>query len=313
MAPLERHDRGLVLLGGVHVGAGRPRGVDGALGLVHFRVGRRGTRRRESGDDQGDAWQEGSPTGECAHRTSICESVPAALPAALTVSVACSTMRSLVPHDRPRERLGRLGVDALGDQELVAIVLGHGGPRQSALGLAELVLASMNGVHGLTRASVDQLAQLAGVGRAKAAQLLAAVELGRRTLTRAPAVRVQLGSPRDAAAYLTPRFGGGAVERFGIVLLDTKHRVLKAALLSVGTLDASLVHPREVFREASTAGAAAIVLFHNHPSGDPTPSRDDATLTARLVEAGELMGIVVLDHVVLGEARYFSFKESGRL
>ena len=115
------------------------------------------------------------------------------------------------------------------------------------------------------------------------------------------------------AAYLTPRFDGGAVDRFGVVLLDTKHRVVKATVLWVGTLDASLVHPRDVLREATTAGAAVVVMFHNHPSGDPTPSRDDMALTSRLVEAGKLMGIAVLDHVVLGESRYFSFKESGRL
>ncbi len=222
-------------------------------------------------------------------------------------------MTGLVAHDRPRERLDRLGVDALGDRELVAIVLGHGAARRSALAIAQLILASTNGVHGLTRAGVAELVRVPGVGRAKAAQVLAAVELGRRTLTCAPAVKVQFGCPRDVAAYLTPRFGGGAVERFGVVLLDTKHRVVKAMVLSVGTLDASLVHPREVFREATTAGAAAVVVFHNHPSGDPTPSRDDIALTSRLVEAGELMGIALLDHVVLGESRYFSFKESGRL
>ncbi len=204
-------------------------------------------------------------------------------------------------------------MDALGDRELVAIVLGHGAARRSALAIAQLILASTNGVHGLTRAGVAELVRVPGVGRAKAAQVLAAVELGRRTLTCAPAVKVQFGCPRDVAAYLTPRFGGGAVERFGVVLLDTKHRVVKATVLSVGTLDASLAHPREVFREATTAGAAAVVVFHNHPSGDPTPSRDDIALTSRLVEAGELMGIAVLDHVVLGESRYFSFKESGRL
>ena len=222
-------------------------------------------------------------------------------------------MDGVVAHDRPRERLDRLGVDALGDRELVAIVLGQGAARRSALAIAQLILASTNGVHGLTRAGVAELVRVPGVGRAKAAQVLAAVELGRRTLTCAPAVKVQFGCPRDVAAYLTPRFGGGAVERFGVVLLDTKHRVVKATVLSVGTLDASLVHPREVFREATTAGAAVVVLFHNHPSGDPTPSRDDMALTSRLVEAGELMGIAVLDHVVLGESRYFSFKESGRL
>ena len=143
--------------------------------------------------------------------------------------------------------------------------------------------------------------------------MLAAVELGRRTLTCALAAKVQFGCPRDVAAYLTPRFDGGAVDRFGVVLLDTKHRVVKATVLWVGTLDASLVHPRDVLREATTAGAAVVVMFHNHPSGDPTPSRDDMALTSRLVEAGKLMGIAVLDHVVLGESRYFSFKESGRL
>jgi DNA repair protein RadC len=115
------------------------------------------------------------------------------------------------------------------------------------------------------------------------------------------------------ASYLLPSYGARQVEQFGIVLLDTKHRVLKTAVLSVGTLDASLVHPREVFREAAGGGAAAIVLFHNHPSGDPTPSGDDVALTARLVEAGRLMGIEVVDHLVLADARYCSFKEMGRL
>ncbi len=115
------------------------------------------------------------------------------------------------------------------------------------------------------------------------------------------------------ASYLLPSYGACPVEQFGIVLLDTKHRVLKTAVLSVSTLDASLVHPREVFLEAAGGGAAAIVLFHNHPSGDPTPSGDDVALTARLVEAGHLMGIEVIDHLVLADAKYCSFKEMGRL
>ena len=222
-------------------------------------------------------------------------------------------MKFLAPHDRPREKLDRLGVAALGDHELVAIIVGHGFHRTSALALAGHVLAAADGVHGLARATIGQLLRVRGVGQAKAAQIVAAIELGRRTLTRAPAARVQFSCPRDVATYLMPRYGARSVEQFGIVLLDTKHRVLKTALISVGTLDASLVHPREVFREASAGGAAAIVLFHNHPSGDPTPSQDDLALTARLVEAGELMGIDVMDHVVLADARYCSFKETGRL
>ena len=124
---------------------------------------------------------------------------------------------------------------------------------------------------------------------------------------------MQLGYPRDAASHLLPSYGARPVEQFGIVLLDTKHRVLKTAVLSVGTLDASLVHAREVFREAAGGGAAAIVLFHNHPSGDSTPSGEDVALTTRLVEAGQLMGIEVVDHLVLADARYCSFKEMGRL
>lgn len=179
--------------------------------------------------------------------------------------------------------------------------------------MANRVLEAVRGVHGLTRQTQADLRRLKEIGAAKASQILAAVELGRRTLVRHPGRRVQLGSPRDVASYLLPSYCARPVEQFGIVLLDTKHRVLKTAVRSVGTLDASLVYPREVFREATGGGVAAIVLFHNHPSGDPTPSGEDAALTARLVEAGQLMGIEVGDHLVLADARYCSFKEMGRL
>ena len=125
--------------------------------------------------------------------------------------------------------------------------------------------------------------------------------------------RLQFLTPRDSAEFLVPQFGTRPVEQFGVVLLDTKHRLLRTTLLSVGTLDASIVHPREVFRAAANAGAAALVLFHNHPSGDPTPSDDDIALTRRLIQAGELMGIAVLDHVIIAENRFFSFKERNLL
>jgi DNA repair protein RadC len=222
-------------------------------------------------------------------------------------------MKSLAPHDRPREKLDRLGPAGLGDNELLAVILGHGFRAVSAIDVANDVLDTVRGVQGLTRQSQADLRRLKGIGVAKASQILAAVELGRRTLVRAPERREQLRAPCDVASYLLPRYGARPVEQFGIVLLDTKHRVLKTAILSVGTLDASLVHPREVFREAAGGGAAAIVLFHNHPSGDPTPSAEDLTLTARLVEAGRVMGIDVVDHLVLADARYCSFKEMGRL
>ena len=222
-------------------------------------------------------------------------------------------MKAIAPHDRPREKLDRLGAAGLGDNELLAIIVGHGSRQVSALDVANLVLDAAAGIHGLTRVSRDELGHVKGVGRAKAAQILAAVELGRRTLSRSPGDRVQFDGPEDVAAYLMPQYGPRSVEHFGIVLLDTKHRVLRTRVLSVGTLDASLVHPREVFREATLGGAAAIVLFHNHPSGDPVPSGDDVALTTRLVRAGELMGVDVIDHIIVADACYCSFKETGRL
>ena len=163
------------------------------------------------------------------------------------------------------------------------------------------------------RESAGDLARIDGVTPRAAAVITAAVELGRRTLTLPAPEGMRLGSPREVAAYLLPEHGTHAVEKFGIVALNTKHRLLRTVLISIGTLDASLVHPREVFRTAAMHRAAAIILFHNHPSGDPTASADDVALTARLVEAGALMGIEVVDHMVLAGSRYCSFKEMGRL
>jgi DNA repair protein RadC len=220
-------------------------------------------------------------------------------------------MKAVAPHDRPREKLQRLGAAALGDNELLAIVLGHGRARTSALDLANAVLGAADGAHGLVRTRYDELCAIAGIGSARAAQILAAVELGRRTLTRAARERVQIVNPRAAAEFLLPQYGNRPVEQFGVLLLDTKHRVLRTLVLSVGTLDASIVHPREVFGAAAAAGAAALVLFHNHPSGDPKPSQDDVQLTRRLAAAGVLMGIDVIDHVILADVRYYSFKEEG--
>jgi DNA repair protein RadC len=220
-------------------------------------------------------------------------------------------MKLVALHDRPREKLRRLGAAALGDNELVAIVLGHGRADTTVLDLANAVLARTGGVEGLTRATADQLTGVEGIGVARAAQVLAAVELGRRTLTRAERKRVQVTSPRSVAELLLPLYGNRSVEQFGVVLLDTKHRVVRTTVVTVGTLDASIVHPREIFREAAAAGAAALVVFHNHPSGDPEPSKEDVALTHRLIAAGVLMGIDVIDHVILGNVSYCSMKEQG--
>jgi DNA repair protein RadC len=222
-------------------------------------------------------------------------------------------MKTVAPHDRPREKLDRVGVGGLGDNELLAIVLGHGISRTSALELANGVLASVGGLHGLARATADDLRRVPGIGAARASQLIAAVEAGRRTLMRGRRERPQIITARDVAELLVPQYGSKPVEQFGVLLLDTKHRVLRTRLLSIGTLDASIVHPREVFREAASGGAAAIIVFHNHPSGDPTPSGDDVALTKRLIRAGDVMGIDVLDHVILAENRFHSLREAGDL
>jgi len=222
-------------------------------------------------------------------------------------------MKTVAPHDRPREKLERVGAGALGDNELLAIVLGHGVTNAGALELANAVLLARGGLNGLARSTTGDLRRVPGIGAARAAQLLAAVELGRRTLLRGGQDRVQIVTAIDAARLLVPQFGSKPVEHFGVLLLDTKHRVLKTTLISVGTLDASIVHPREVFREATVAGAFGIILFHNHPSGDPNPSKDDIALTRRLVEAGELMGITVIDHLILAERGFRSLREAGDL
>ncbi len=214
------------------------------------------------------------------------------------------------PADRPREKLGRAGARALGDNELLALVISHGTAGQTALALADRLLSVAGGVHGLMRMSSAQLTRHPGVGAAVASRVQAAIELGRRTLlTEAPG-RPQFRSAGDLARYLLPQFGAYPRERFGVVLLDTKHRLLGASILSVGSLDTSIVHPREVFQEAIAVGAAAVAVFHNHPSGDPTPSPDDIRLTARLRQAGTILGIPLVDHLILADTRYYSLREA---
>jgi DNA repair protein RadC len=220
-------------------------------------------------------------------------------------------MKNLAREDRPREKLRRLGALALGDNELVALVIGNGSRRAGALAVANELLAAHGGLYGLTRAGIDELTRVDGIGRARAAQIVAALELGRRTFASPSTERIQMKDPKQAAEYLLPRFGSGDVERLGIALLDAKLRVLRTTVIVSGTLDTLVVTPREVFREATRGGAAAIVVFHNHPSGDPTPSPDDVELTRRLAASGTLLGIEVVDHVILGEMRYYSFKEAG--
>jgi len=220
-------------------------------------------------------------------------------------------MLNLAPQDRPREKLERHGAGALGDNELVALLIGHGTEHRSALALANEILNLAGGVQGLMRVSRDDLVRIAGVGPAHASRLQAAVELGRRTLIPPARVRPRLLTAREAAEYLLPQYGTHPVERFGVVLLDTKGRVVRTRLISVGTIDASLANPREVFREALGGGAAMLVAFHNHPSGDPVPSPDDVAMTARLKQAGAIVGIPLVDHLILADEKFCSMRQMG--
>jgi len=220
-------------------------------------------------------------------------------------------LRDLPADERPRERLARHGAAALQNRELVALLLGAGTRRASALEIAERLVAS--GLRDLQGASVAELSRIAGLGAARASRLLAALELGARLASEGRAPAPCLRTPQDAARLLLPRYGARPVETFGVLALDVRHRLRREAVISVGSLTASLVHPREVFQQAVLARAAALVLFHNHPSGDPEPSAEDLALTRRLAAAGTLMGIEVLDHLVLGAGRYVSLKERGVL
>ena len=217
----------------------------------------------------------------------------------------------LPAEDRPRERLRRHGASALSNRELLAVVLGTGTRGASALDVATALLDS--GLRGLAGRTAGELESARGLGRAKAARVAATLELGARLASEGRGTAAALRTPGESARYLLPRYGARPVETFGILALDVRHRLKREAVISVGCLTSSLVHPREVFQEAVVARAAALVLFHNHPSGDPEPSAEDVALTRRLASAGTLMGIEVLDHIVLGAGRFVSLKERGLL
>lgn len=216
-------------------------------------------------------------------------------------------------EDGPRERLVALGPEALSDAELVALLLRTGDGRRDALALGAGLLHRHGGLAGLAAAAAPELAREEGMGPAKSATLVAALELGRRFAARRLRSGEAVRGPADLFRHFHPRLRDARHERFLLVLLDGRHRMLREVVISQGTLTASLVHPREVFRPALREAAAAVVLVHNHPSGDPTPSREDREITRRLAEAGELLGIPVLDHVVVAEGGYASLREAGVL
>jgi len=234
------------------------------------------------------------------------------IPAVNETPRAARLMRQLPVEDRPRERLARQGAGALSSRELVAILLGTGTRGRSALEVADELLLPA-GVRGLAGRSLPELTRERGLGCAKAARVLAALELGARVASEGRGTAPSFRNADEAGRFLLPRYGARPVETFGLLALDVRHRLKREVVVSTGCLTSSLVHPREVFQEAVVARAAALVLFHNHPSGDPEPSSEDLSLTRRLAAAGTLMGIEVLDHLILGAGRFVSLKDRGVL
>jgi DNA repair protein RadC len=220
-------------------------------------------------------------------------------------------IREVPLTERPRERLAQRGVGGLTSAELVGLVWGSGTRGRSAVDLAADALARHDGLAGLARASEQELATVAGVGVAKAAQLVAAFELGRRVLADWPAARWTIRGPADVAERLILQMGGLEREELRVVMLDTKNHVLRVATVYQGNVSSSLVRVGELFRDAVRLNAAGVILVHNHPSGDPAPSPDDLHLTAEALAAGRLLDIALLDHLVIGHDAYVSLRDRG--
>ncbi len=223
------------------------------------------------------------------------------------------SVKRLPRQERPRERLLRCGPGVLSSPELLALLLGTGTSRAGAADVAGQLLASFGSLEALSLARPDELDRVAGIGPAKACSLLAAFELGRRISMAPPARRVVIRTPGDIAALMGPQMRHLDREHFRAVLLNVRHEVLDVTSVAVGGLDSAPIHPREVFKDAIRRSAAAIILVHNHPSGTPEPSGDDLRITARLRDAGRVVGIEVLDHLIVGDGRFVSLRERGAL
>ena len=222
------------------------------------------------------------------------------------------TIHDLPISERPRERLQKLGAEALSAQEILAVILGRGVSGDSVMVTAQRLLSRFGSLKGLAGASVEELSQVRGIGLAKAAQLKAAFELASRVEGYSEAGdRMIVKTPEDVVNLVKSRLKSKKKEYFLAILLDTRNQLIKVAEIAIGSLEASIVHPREVFKEAISASAASVLFAHNHPSGVPEASEDDINLTKRLAEAGEIVGIDVLDHIIIGDEKYLSLKREG--
>lgn len=216
-------------------------------------------------------------------------------------------------EERPRERLLNDGARALSNQELLAIILRTGSKKESVVQLAHRLLQVFEGLRLLKDATIEELMHIKGIGHTKAVQIIAALELGRRMNQIRQDERFVIRSPQDGANYVMDDMRFLSQEHFVCIYLNTKNQVIQQKTVFIGSLNASIVHPREVFKEAIKRSAASIVCFHNHPSGDPAPSHEDIEVTKRLVESGALLGIEVLDHIIIGDQKFVSLKEKGMI
>jgi len=219
------------------------------------------------------------------------------------------TVHDLPLSERPRERLLKLGSEALSSQEILALILGRGIKGESVIVTAQKLLTKFGNLRNLASASVEELTQIKGIGPAKAAQIKATFELGKRLEdSSSEGTKITVKSPEDAIKAAKSQLKGKKKEHFVVLCLDTRNHLINTHKISIGSLDCSIAHPREVFKEAISSCAASVIFMHNHPSGDPTPSEDDIKLTKRLVEAGEIIGIDVLDHIIICDRDHLSMK-----
>ncbi|RXI98405.1 JAB domain-containing protein [Anaerobacillus alkaliphilus] len=220
-------------------------------------------------------------------------------------------IRDVPTEERPREKMLKEGVHVLTNQELIAIILGTGTREESVLQLAQRILYDFQGLRFLRESSVDELTKIKGIGNSKAVQLLAALELGSRVHKFQQEDRIIIRSPEDVSRFMMEDMRFLTQEHFVALYLNTKNHVIHKKTIFIGSLNASIVHPREVFKEAFRHSAASIICLHNHPSGDPAPSKEDIEVTKRLVETGKVIGIEMLDHIIIGDRKFVSLKEKG--
>ncbi|WP_432664228.1 DNA repair protein RadC [Wukongibacter baidiensis] len=221
------------------------------------------------------------------------------------------TIKDMPENERPRERLVRYGSHTLSNSELLAILLRTGSKEKSALELASTVLShDKKGIRFLANCTVEELREIKGIGESKACQIIAAVELGNRLSMSQLELKKTIKSPKDVIDIFINDMRFLEKEHFKVVFLNTKNEIIAFETISIGSLNASIVHPREVFNRAIKKSSAAVILLHNHPSGNPEPSKEDINITRRLIEAGKIIGIEVLDHIIIGDGDYFSLKEN---